>query len=135
MGKTTEFEKEDYDQAIASQKLKNQKPKSPGHSIESISNFRNSIPNYSKDPVEMAKHEKEQLEMMKKSGSSKKNKIYSGNQDAQDDYVSRNFQNSRIAQELDNQPTSYNKAFTQEQNDDTKKTKTKKKKKKKKKKS
>merc|ERR1711879_861274 len=106
--KTQELEQEEYEpDQVASQLLKGKKPKSPGHSIESISNFRNSIPNYNKDPVELAKREKEQQEMLKKSISSKKNKLYTHSSDAQEEHLSKNFQNSRIAQELDQQPTVY----------------------------
>jgi len=62
--------------------------------------------------------------MLKNSGSSKKNKIYTHSSEAQDEHLSKAFQNSRIAQEMDQQPTVYDKGFL-EQNDDTKKTKTK----------
>jgi len=105
--------------------MRGQRPKSPGHSIESGSNFQKSIPNYSKDPVELAKREKEQLELLKKSGSSKKNKIYTHSSEIQDENLSKAFQNSRIAQEIDQQPTTYDKGFLPEQNDETKKSKAK----------
>lgn len=124
--KTTEYDNEmdNGSYGIASQKIRANKPKSPGHSIESNSGFRNSIPNYNKDPVELAQREKEQTGKMNKSGSSKKNKILHTGSEKQDDSLkTNNFQNSKIIEQMDQQPTVYGKGFVGEQDDATKKTK------------